>query len=113
MLGGAMRLAVTSSRNAMMKVIIQPAATPFASYLLSFGIRAVSAIRLIPFRLHTGRLVCSTVILAVQTVFTVGALPMWPAVQAVCFALLLTVNRKPILTVTGKIRYLETKKDLE
>lgn len=106
--------------NVLLNLLLIPAvgiqgaaAATLASYLLSFGIRAVSARRLIPFRLHTGRLVCSTVILAVQTVFTVGALPMWPAVQAVCFALLLTVNRKPILTVTGKIRYLETKKDLE
>ncbi|MGN0268598.1 MAG: polysaccharide biosynthesis C-terminal domain-containing protein, partial [Lachnospiraceae bacterium] len=99
--------------NVLLNLLLIPAvgiqgaaAATLASYLLSFGIRAVSARRLIPFRLYTGRLVCSTVILAVQTVFTVGALPMWPVVQAICFALLVTANRKPIQAVVGKIRYL-------
>lgn len=99
--------------NVLLNLLLIPAAgiqgaavATLAGYLLSFGIRAVSARRLIPFRLCTGRLVCSTVILAVQTVFAVCALPMWPAVQAGRFTLLVTGNRKPIQAIAGKIRYL-------
>lgn len=84
-----------------------------ASYLLSFGIRAISARKLIPFRLYTGRLICNTVVLAVQMIDAVCTFPMWPAVQAVCLLILLILNRKAIQAVAGKIRYLGKKKEWE
>lgn len=81
-----------------------------ASYLLSFGIRAVSARRLLPFRLDGVRLAGNTVILAVQTVAMVCALPMQAAIQALCLGLLLAVNGKPLRLVLRSFRKKETKR---
>nr|WP_217936468.1 polysaccharide biosynthesis C-terminal domain-containing protein [Enterocloster clostridioformis] len=84
-----------------------------ASYLLSFGIRAISSRKLLPFRLYTGRLICNTLILTAQMIYAVCTFPMWPVVQVVCLLLLLILNRKPIQAVARKIRYLGKEKDVE
>lgn len=84
-----------------------------ASYLLSFGIRAISARKLIPFRLYTGRLICNMLILTVQTIFAVFTLPMWSVVQALCFLILLVLNRKPLQATVRKIRQLGKENRLE
>lgn len=84
-----------------------------ASYLLSFGIRAISSRKLLPFRLYTGRLICNTLILTAQMIYAVCTFPMWPVVQVVCLLLLLILNRKPIQAVARKIRHLGKEKDVE
>lgn len=78
-----------------------------ASYLLAFGIRAVSSRKLLPFRLHTGRLIGNTLILALQTVSMVRGHSLWPTVQLACLGLLLILNGKSLRAVFEKLRYLK------
>lgn len=78
-----------------------------ASYLLSFVLRSVSARRLIPFRLFTGRIICSSCLLLIQMVSVVCLLPMWPAIQAICFSLLLVMNIKPLLAAVYRAGHWE------
>ena len=78
-----------------------------ASYLLSFGIRAVSSRQLLPFQLYPGRLIGNTILITLQMVSMVGAFPMWPTIQAVCLVLLLALNGKALQSVFGMIRYLK------
>lgn len=79
------------------KLGVQGAAiATFASYFVVFIIRAVNARKLIPFRLYTLGVTENTVLLAVQTLFVVLQLPGWQIAQAVCIALLLWLNEKPL-----------------
>lgn len=73
------------------------------SYLLSFGIRAVSSRRLLPFRLYKRRLLGNTLILTFQMLDMIWALPLWPVVQALCLGLLILLNGNPLLAVIEKI----------
>ena len=83
-----------------------------ASYFLSFLIRAVSARRLIPFDLHTGRLTAGALVLSVQTVFIICRFPMWDIVQAVCIVILLILNIKPFFAAFRKVKQVGTERRL-
>ena len=86
------------------KIGIQGAAiATLFSYLLSFGIRAVSSRRLLPFRLYKGRLLGNTVILAVQMLAMILEAPMWPVAQLICLGLLVFLNGKQLLSVMEKL----------
>lgn len=74
-----------------------------ASYFTVFVIRAVDARRLIPFKLYTLGVVENVVLLAVQIVFIVLELPGWQIAQAVCLALLLWLNSKPLLASVKRV----------
>lgn len=89
------------------------AVATFTSYFVSFVVRAVSARRLIPFRLYTGRLFAYLLVLSVQTVFSVCRLPMQSAVQAICILLLTILNVKPIAATFRKIGQMRKEKRLE
>lgn len=96
------------------RISIQGAAiSTLASYLLSFGIRAVSARKLIPFQLYTRKLICNTLILTMQALFVVCKLPMWPIVQVISILLLLLLNRKPLLASILKISHVKQEKEME
>ncbi|MBE6612200.1 MAG: hypothetical protein E7632_06890, partial [Ruminococcaceae bacterium] len=69
----------------------------FLSYFIVFIIRAVNTRRMIPFNLHTPKVVVNTVIIAVQTAWMVLELPLWIVVQAVAIAAIFTINARPIL----------------
>lgn len=86
------------------KIGVQGAAiATLSSYLLSFGIRAVSSRRLLPFRLYKGRLLANTLILLFQMLDMILELPLWPVIQALCLVLLLLINGKQLLAVAEKI----------
>lgn len=89
------------------------AVATLASYFVSFVLRAVSARRLIPFRLYTGRLFANMFVLAVQTVFSVRELPMQSVVQGICILLLTVLNVKPIAAAFRKIAQMRKEKRLE
>lgn len=79
------------------------AAATLASYIVVFIIRAVSARRLIPFRLSPGVLLINFALLSIQTVFIAFQLPMWQSVQAISVALVLLFNYRPLLTGLKKL----------
>lgn len=85
----------------------------FASYFASFVLRAVSARRLIPFRLYTGRLSANMSVLLLQTLLTVSEVPMQTFVQGTCMALLAALNVKPIAAAVRKIGWMQKEKRLE
>ncbi|MDD3541636.1 MAG: polysaccharide biosynthesis C-terminal domain-containing protein [Petrimonas sp.] len=86
------------------KLGIQGAAiATFASYFVVFAVRAVSARKLIPFRLYPVGLTACSVILTAQTIFIVFQLPMWQLVQAVGIVLILLLGYKPLLTGASKL----------
>ena len=74
-----------------------------ASYFVVFLIRAADVRRFIPFRLYPIGLTENSILLMVQIVFMVLELPGWIAVQAVCIALMLFLNRTPLLNTFGRI----------
>ena len=89
------------------KIGIQGAAiATLFSYLLSFGIRAISSRRLLPFRLYKGRLLWNTALLTLQTICMLWV-PMVPVVQALCLGVLLFVNGDQLLSVIEKIACLK------
>lgn len=86
------------------KLGVQGAAiATFASYFVVFVIRAVDARRFIPFKLYTLGVVENAVLLTVQIVFMVLELPGWQIAQAVCIALLLFLNSKPLLASVRRV----------
>ena len=80
------------------------------SYLLSFGIRAVSGRRLLPFRLYTGRLIGNTLILALQVLAMTANLPMCYPLQIGCLLLLLMLNKQSIYGTIVKMKDLRKEK---
>ena len=74
-----------------------------ASYFVVFVIRAVDARKFIPFRFYVVGVTENCILLTVQTLFIVLQLPGWKLAQGVCIALLLLLNRKPLLDGAGKI----------
>lgn len=86
------------------RIGIQGAAiATLVSYLMCFGIRAVSARRLIPFRLYPGRLTVSTGLLMLQSLLCFWGSPIQPFAQMVAFVLLVTVNHKPIFEMLEQV----------
>lgn len=86
------------------RIGIQGAAiATLVSYLMCFGIRAVSARRLIPFRLYPGRLTVSTGLLMLQSLLCFWGSPVQPFAQMVAFVLLVTVNHKPIFEMLEQV----------
>ena len=75
-----------------------------ASYFVVFLIRAVDARRFIPFQLYHLGVAENCVLLAVQTVYMVLELPGWKVVQGVCIALLLFLNRVPLLSTLRRVK---------
>lgn len=65
------------------------------SYVLCFGIRAVSARKLISFPLQTLHLVFSGILLGIQSLLCFCSSPIQPIGQIVCLLLLLLIHRKP------------------
>jgi len=89
------------------RIGIQGAAVAtLGSYLLCFSIRAVSARKWIPFPLFTGRLLFSTLILAVQSLLCFWSAPAQPVFQCLCLLALLAVNRAPFLQMLSQIAHL-------
>ena len=74
-----------------------------ASYFIVFVIRAVDARKFIPFRFYVVGVTENCILLTVQTLFIVLQLPGWKLAQGVCIALLLLLNRKPLMDGAGKI----------
>ncbi|MED9887118.1 MAG: polysaccharide biosynthesis C-terminal domain-containing protein, partial [Oscillospiraceae bacterium] len=74
-----------------------------ASYFVVFVIRAVDARKFIPFRFYVVGVTENCILLTVQTLFIVLQLPGWKLAQGVCIALLLLLNRKPLMDGAGKI----------
>lgn len=86
------------------RIGIQGAAiATLVSYLMCFGIRAVSARRLIPFRLYPGRLTVSTGLLLLQSALCFWGSPVQPFAQMGAFVLLVTVNHKPIFEMLEQV----------
>ena len=86
------------------RIGIQGAAiATLVSYLMCFGIRAVSARRLIPFRLYPGRLAVSTGLLLLQSALCFWGSPVQPFAQMGAFVLLVTVNHKPIFEMLEQV----------
>lgn len=86
------------------RIGIQGAAiATLVSYLMCFGIRAVSARRLIPFRLYPGRLTVSTGLLMLQSLLCFWGSPIQPFAQMGTFVLLVTVNHKPIFEMLEQV----------
>lgn len=86
------------------RIGIQGAAiATLVSYLMCFGIRAVSARRLIPFRLYPGRLMVSTGLLMLQSLLCFWGSPIQPFAQMGAFVLLVTVNHKPIFEMLDQV----------
>ena len=86
------------------RIGIQGAAiATLVSYLMCFGIRAVSARRLIPFRLYPGRLAVSTGLLLLQSLLCFWGSPVQPFAQMGAFVLLVTVNHKPIFEMLEQV----------
>lgn len=86
------------------RIGIQGAAiATLVSYLMCFGIRAVSARRLIPFRLYPGRLTVSTGLLLLQSALCFWGSPIQPFAQMGAFVLLVTVNHKPIFEMLEQV----------
>lgn len=86
------------------RIGIQGAAiATLVSYLMCFGIRAVSARRLIPFRLYPGRLTVSTGLLMLQSLLCFWGSPIQPFAQMGAFVLLVTVNREPIFEMLEQV----------
>ena len=86
------------------RIGIQGAAiATLVSYLMCFGIRAVSARRLIPFRLYPVRLTVSTGLLILQSLLCFWSSPIQPFVQMGAFVLLVTVNHKPIFEMLEQV----------
>ena len=86
------------------RIGIQGAAiATLVSYLMCFGIRAVSARRLIPFRLYLGRLTVSTGLLMLQSLLCFWGSPIQPFAQMGAFVLLVTVNHKPIFEMLEQV----------
>lgn len=86
------------------RIGIQGAAVAtLVSYLMCFGIRAVSARRLIPFRLYPGRLTVSTGLLMLQSLLCFWGSPIQPFAQMGAFVLLVTVNHKPIFEMLEQV----------
>lgn len=86
------------------RIGIQGAAiATLVSYLMCFGIRAVSARRLIPFRLYPGRLTVSTGLLLLQSLLCFWGSPIQPFAQMGAFVLLVTVNHKPIFEMLEQV----------
>ena len=73
------------------------------SYFVVFVIRAVDARKFIPFRFYVVGVTENCILLTVQTLFIVLQLPGWKLAQGVCIALLLLLNRKPLMDGAGKI----------
>ena len=87
------------------RIGIQGAAiATLACYVLSLAIRAVSARKLIPFQMYTGRLLASSLIIAVQTYFALRALPYWQVAQGLCLVSLLILHRTSISAIVGMVR---------
>ena len=74
-----------------------------ASYLVVFLIRAADVRRFIPFRLYTLGIIENCVILTVQILFMVLELPGWVAVQIIGLAVMLWLNRTPLLSTFNRV----------
>ena len=74
-----------------------------ASYLVVFLIRAADVRRFIPFKLYTLGIIENCVILAVQILFMVLELPGWVAVQIIGLAVMLWLNRTPLLSTFNRV----------
>jgi O-antigen/teichoic acid export membrane protein len=79
------------------------AVATFSSYFVVFLIRAVSARRLIPFRLFARSVVAGSLILAAQTAFIVFQLPLWQLAQISAIAFALFLCRRPLLLGLSKL----------
>lgn len=79
-----------------------------ASYLFVFIIRAISARRLIPFRLYKKRLLFNTAVLSGQTLCMTLRVPGWQWTQGFFILLLLFGNRKQIKEGIKKIYSLKS-----
>ena len=86
------------------RIGIQGAAiATLVSYLMCFGIRAVSARRLIPFRLFPVRLTVSTGLLVLQSLLCFWTGPVQPFAQMAAFVLLVVVNHRPIFEMLEQV----------
>ena len=74
-----------------------------ASYLVVFLIRAADVRRFIPFKLYTLGIIENCVILTVQILFMVLELPGWVAVQIIGLAVMLWLNRTPLLSTFNRV----------
>ena len=74
-----------------------------ASYLVVFLIRAADVRRFIPFKLYTLGIIENCVILTVQILFMVLELPGWVAVQIIGLAVMLWLNRTPLLSTFSRV----------
>lgn len=70
-----------------------------ASYVVAFIARIITAEKLIPFQLYPARLVVSSVLILVQTIFIVLGWPGWMFVQGGCFVLLLILHGKSMMAM--------------
>lgn len=75
----------------------------FASYFAVFLLRAKNARRLVPFRLRKKRLSLSCAALCLQSLFVLGALPMWQIMQAACLLFIIAVNGKGLWSVVRNL----------
>lgn len=70
----------------------------FASFVVSYVLRALSTRKLMPFNLHVGKTLFNTLILIIQAVATMIAFPGWIVVEGVLLVLLGAFNLRPVLT---------------
>ena len=83
--------------------VLGAAIATLLSYVLVFLVRAVSIRTLLPFSLAVPTVLADSVLLSAQAVFLTLQLPGWLPAQAVCLALLLLLNGKPLLQAVKKL----------
>lgn len=111
---------VGAAVNLLLNAVLIPAfgmqgaaVATLASYFVSFAFRVVSARRLIPFRLYTGRLFAAVFLLSVQTICALRELPMQSVIQAICIFFLTVLNVKPIAAALREIGQMRKEKRKE
>lgn len=70
-----------------------------ASYMLCFGLRAWTARKIKPFKMHLGRLLLNTLLLIAQAAVILIAFPGWIAVEGVLLIAVMLVNCKPLFEI--------------
>lgn len=82
----------------------------FASYFLVFIIRSKNARNLLPFRLYGGRIAASFLIMAIQIIWLVEALPMWQLVQVLAVAGFLLIDGRYLFSIFSSLKHLYDRK---
>lgn len=70
-----------------------------ASFVVSFLLRAATVGKIMPFKLHMGKIALNTLILAGQVVVIMWSFTGWMIVEGVLLVLLIALNMRPLLTM--------------